>query len=209
MPLVLISFGNLIAGTYSLTFQTPDNYELTTANAGNEDLDSDADPANGGSTGSFTLTAGENNSSFDAGFTPIVVEGFTISCPIISLSIDTRYSRRRCKLGAAHWSNRLPLGKYWLCANTGAALRKLFALGSTTTIEYYAYDGCNGSAYCSFIIAITDQQDCSEQEGNACDDGDDCTENDVYDANCNCSGSLIGWRFGWHLRYIGQLPGNS
>ncbi|NRA50603.1 MAG: fibronectin type III domain-containing protein, partial [Phaeodactylibacter sp.] len=27
--------------------------------------------------------------------------------------------------------------------------------------------------------------------GTSCDDGDDCTENDIYDNNCNCAGTLI------------------
>jgi len=26
--------------------------------------------------------------------------------------------------------------------------------------------------------------------GTPCDDGDACTENDVYDSNCNCAGTI-------------------
>ena len=39
------------------------------------------------------------------------------------------------------------------------------------------------------------QDDCPDLDdaliGSACDDGDDCTENDVYGTDCNCAGQLI------------------
>ncbi|MBD2700859.1 hypothetical protein IC229_09430 [Spirosoma sp. BT702] len=63
----LYSFTGLTPGIpYSLSFTTPLNYSATLADqGGNDDLDSD--PI-GGVTGPITLTAGENNTSIDAGF---------------------------------------------------------------------------------------------------------------------------------------------
>ncbi|GAB3991197.1 hypothetical protein GCM10028807_20780 [Spirosoma daeguense] len=62
----LYSFTGLTPGIpYSLSFTTPLNYSATVPNVGSSDTDSD--PI-GGITGPITLTAGENNTSIDAGF---------------------------------------------------------------------------------------------------------------------------------------------
>lgn len=61
-------FGDLDAGTYKLTFDTPNNYRATNQDAGNDDgLDSDADP-NNGMTINYTLMQGDTNLTIDAGF---------------------------------------------------------------------------------------------------------------------------------------------
>jgi len=62
-------FSNLVPGTYKLTFTTPAGYTTTTVDqGGNDAIDSDANPAMGGMTVNETLTAGENNLTYDAGY---------------------------------------------------------------------------------------------------------------------------------------------
>ncbi|MCB0573513.1 MAG: HYR domain-containing protein, partial [Saprospiraceae bacterium] len=66
-------FDNLVPGSYKLTFTTPTggtaNYTLTLLDQGGNDAkDSDADPNNGNMTVFETLTSGEFNPDYDAGF---------------------------------------------------------------------------------------------------------------------------------------------
>ncbi len=60
------SFGNLTAGSYKIKFTLPSGYVFTTANSGNDATDSDANAATG-FTDCFTLAAGDNNMTIDAG----------------------------------------------------------------------------------------------------------------------------------------------
>ncbi|MEJ8851434.1 SdrD B-like domain-containing protein [Variovorax rhizosphaerae] len=66
-------FNNLAAGTYSVKFMVPDDYRFVGYNVGNDASDSDANPygdANTptyGNTGQYTLAAGEQNLTVDAG----------------------------------------------------------------------------------------------------------------------------------------------
>lgn len=61
-------FDGLEAGTYKITFDTPQDYTPTLSNEGsNEALDSDADP-NTGMTEMVTLNYGDYNQDLDAGF---------------------------------------------------------------------------------------------------------------------------------------------
>lgn len=61
------SFANLQPGSYYVQFISPDTLKFTLSNQGTDDeLDSDADEITG-KTNCFTLAAGENNLSFDAG----------------------------------------------------------------------------------------------------------------------------------------------
>jgi hypothetical protein len=62
------SFTGLAAGSYKVTFSDlPTGFQFTQANAGSDDtVDSDADVTSG-MTGVINLTAGENNTSVDAG----------------------------------------------------------------------------------------------------------------------------------------------
>ncbi len=53
-------------GAYKVTFTAPENHDFTTANAGDDTLDSDAD-ANTGMTQVVTLASGDYNPSLDAG----------------------------------------------------------------------------------------------------------------------------------------------
>ena len=59
-------FGGLAAGSYRVKFMPPAGLIFTTANTGNDALDSDADPASG-LTGCYLLAAGETNRTVDAG----------------------------------------------------------------------------------------------------------------------------------------------
>ena len=66
----LYSFTGLTPGIpYSVSFVTPTGYVSASANAGGNDaLDSDADPLTGRTTQTYSLTAGQNNTSVDAGY---------------------------------------------------------------------------------------------------------------------------------------------
>ncbi|GAB3992727.1 hypothetical protein GCM10028807_26230 [Spirosoma daeguense] len=65
----IYSFTGLTPGVpYSVSFTAPTGYTATTPNVGDDAFDSD--PI-GGITAPVTLTAGENNTTIDAGFTPI------------------------------------------------------------------------------------------------------------------------------------------
>jgi len=64
----LYSFTGLVPGQYSVAFAGPSGYALTGSDKGSDDAaDSDADAATG-RTGLYTLTAGMNEASVDAGF---------------------------------------------------------------------------------------------------------------------------------------------
>ncbi|MFN8492179.1 MAG: SdrD B-like domain-containing protein [Caldilineaceae bacterium] len=67
----LYHFTNLQPGDYSVCFTLPTGQQFTQANQGSNDaLDSDADPTTG-CTPKITLTAGQNDLTWDAGITPI------------------------------------------------------------------------------------------------------------------------------------------
>ena len=80
-------FPNLTPGTYSVCFSTfPIGSSLTGANAGGNDAaDSDADP-NTGCTGTYTLTAGQQDLTVDAGLinipTAATLTSFAVSGPV-------------------------------------------------------------------------------------------------------------------------------
>ncbi len=59
-------FSNLAPGTYTVTFTTPSGASPAPANAGGDDT-KDSDPVSGVVSG-ITLTAGQNNTTIDAGF---------------------------------------------------------------------------------------------------------------------------------------------
>lgn len=63
----LYSFIDLAPNNYVLEFVTPTGYSPSPANAGNDDVDSDASTSNG-RTAEFTLAANKSNEDFDAGF---------------------------------------------------------------------------------------------------------------------------------------------
>ncbi len=61
------SFTNLAPGTYSVQFTAPSGYTISPKDQGTDDSkDSDIDPVTG-KTGTYTLTAGQNNTTVDAG----------------------------------------------------------------------------------------------------------------------------------------------
>ncbi len=62
----IYSFTNLAPGTYSVTFTTPATYVPTLSNIGADDT-KDSDPVAGVAAG-IVLTAGQNNTTIDAGF---------------------------------------------------------------------------------------------------------------------------------------------
>jgi uncharacterized delta-60 repeat protein len=49
--------------------------------------------------------------------------------------------------------------------------------------------GCTEPAACNYNPQATDDDGTCYGEGDACDDGDPLTENDQYDANCECTGT--------------------
>jgi hypothetical protein len=59
-------------------------------------------------------------------------------------------------------------------------------IGSPTPVTLTVMDDNGLESSCTSMVAVV-----NALEGQACDDGDDCTENDSYDANCNCAGTLI------------------
>ncbi|MFZ4633499.1 MAG: SdrD B-like domain-containing protein, partial [Saprospiraceae bacterium] len=63
-------FDNLVPGNYKLTFATPAGLVTSPLNAagGDDTMDSDANPAMGGMTATETLTSGEYNPTYDAGY---------------------------------------------------------------------------------------------------------------------------------------------
>jgi uncharacterized repeat protein (TIGR01451 family) len=77
------SFTNQAPGIYTVRFEQPSGYLATTANAGADDLDSDADPLTG-LTGPYTLLSGQTNNTVDAGF----YRGPNSFIPAPSLSVE-------------------------------------------------------------------------------------------------------------------------
>ena len=64
-------FTNLDPGQYSVVFTAPGGFTFTNANVGNDATDSDAGV--GGATGVYSLSAGEQNLTVDAGLVPVAV----------------------------------------------------------------------------------------------------------------------------------------
>ncbi|WP_168207887.1 SdrD B-like domain-containing protein [Spirosoma sp. KCTC 42546] len=84
-------FTNLIPGIYCIQFDKttlPTGYTLTSVNSGTDATDSDADLSTGKTT-NYTLAAGEQNLTVDAGIVP----------PTPSLSLDKFVSKSKAKLG--------------------------------------------------------------------------------------------------------------
>lgn len=52
-------------------------------------------------------------------------------------------------------------------------------------------NGCTNSEACNYNPIATDEDGSCGFVGDACDDGDETTENDTYSANCDCTGTLI------------------
>lgn len=84
-------FANLDPGTYVVKFTAPVGTTFTTANTGNDVTDSDVASLTGnkGSTGVYSLSAGEQNLTVDAGLTPLTP----------TLDLTKLVSRTRAKLG--------------------------------------------------------------------------------------------------------------
>jgi hypothetical protein len=64
-----------------------------------------------------------------------------------------------------------------------------FLIRGSGTRTAVSYDGDPGGA--AVLHIEYDNTPACAMTGQSCDDGDDCTENDVYDADCNCAGALI------------------
>ena len=52
--------------------------------------------------------------------------------------------------------------------------------------------GCTNAIACNYDDTATDDDDSCAFPGDACDDGDETTINDVYDTNCDCAGEVDG-----------------
>ncbi|MEY4413094.1 MAG: hypothetical protein RIQ53_387, partial [Pseudomonadota bacterium] len=74
-------FDGLAPGTYSVKFVTPTGYTLTTANVGADASDSDANQSTG-ITGTYTLNAGDDNRTVDAGLVALPTTG-TVSGTVL------------------------------------------------------------------------------------------------------------------------------
>lgn len=74
-------FSNLSAGTYQVQFVLPSGYTFTSTDTGADATDSDATQTgtNIGKTGTYTLIAGDNNLSVDAGVVAIPVPPAVVS----------------------------------------------------------------------------------------------------------------------------------
>ena len=68
------SFTGLTPGDYHVKFTAPDGFAFTTANVGDDALDSDANPTTG-KTQTVTLTSGEFNGTLDAGLVQLAQLG--------------------------------------------------------------------------------------------------------------------------------------
>ncbi len=64
-------FNNLVAGTYTVKFDTPDGFKPTIPNAGRTDRDSDV-PANGGPV-TVIISAAPGNTTIDAGYVKVLL----------------------------------------------------------------------------------------------------------------------------------------
>ena len=64
-------FNNLVPGTYTVKFDTPDGFKPTIPNAGRTDRDSDV-PANGGAV-TVTISAAPGNTTIDAGYVKVLL----------------------------------------------------------------------------------------------------------------------------------------
>ncbi|NES42014.1 choice-of-anchor E domain-containing protein [Moorena sp. SIO2C4] len=91
------SFSDLDPGDYIIEFTSPAvGYSFTRQDAGDDTLDSDADPVTG-RTDTFTLAAGDNNTSIDAGLT--LKANTIVACDIIPLQ-------------ATNWTETLNVEKF-------------------------------------------------------------------------------------------------
>jgi hypothetical protein len=186
------AFSDLQPGTYQLSFQIPTGFTAATANAGgNDQADSDIDQ--NGNISNITVVAGITDNSLDAGFVAEEAPtGLVITCPDdIIVNVAPNENGANVSWDLPTGTTDCPWGSIGFVQIQGPPSGSFFAINTTTTIQYYAYDGCSNDAVCSFIVTVSDQQDCEVQQGNPCDDGDACTENDVYDDSCNCAGTLI------------------
>ena len=59
------------------------------------------------------------------------------------------------------------------------------------TCDELEIPGCTNVDACNYDEGATDDDGSCEVPGDACDDGDENTENDVYDENCVCAGTAI------------------
>jgi hypothetical protein len=137
-------FTNLLPGCYKVTFGTPTGYTASPANVGaNDAVDSDSV---GGTTGNYTLVAGETNLTVDAGFyvsTPICIDlTFDFASTTGSSTSGTKGNIRTFTVGgvsvnASAWSRDKSSGAFY----TAFLGRYSHGLGVTDGSE----DGSNNS----------------------------------------------------------------
>jgi hypothetical protein len=109
-------FTGLAAGTYTVTFATPNGYIATGANQGADDT-KDSDPTNGVTT--VTLTTGQINNSIDAGFYLITPPPPPGGCPN-SLVSESFENGSFSGGGGSDLHNGLPRnGSYQIVQNVG------------------------------------------------------------------------------------------
>ena len=111
-----------------------------------------------------------------------------IGCPIINVTITkTDETCDGANDGAADATVTGGLAPYSYAWNNGATTEDISNLApGTYSLVATDANNCAGMAQ---IIILQSTVCCTE--GNTCDDGDNCTENDQLDASCNCVGTPI------------------
>ena len=67
---------------------------------------------------------------------------------------------------------------------TGPSSGSKIYIGNPQTVTYTAYN-CNEKTVCQFKLSVI-----REGNGESCNDGNPCTVNDKFDADCNCAGTF-------------------
>ena len=83
-------------------------------------------------------------------------------------------------------TRQITLQGEWTLSDSYSGVQLLSADETETIILFTLVDGLAKE-----VLLIAGSIDCPlSQQGTPCDDGDDCTINDVYDENCDCVGTL-------------------
>ena len=131
---------NLPAGTYSVQFVAPDAKAFTTTDAGGDDaVDSDVDAA--GKTAAITLSAGETNTSVDAGLKDV------LSCATNNLVLNPSFEENK-GTPPKKWTNGtagtigipVPDGKYagYITGSKVMSQSVNVGVGNSYTLTFYS-----------------------------------------------------------------------
>ncbi len=150
------SFTNLAPGQYQIKFVAPQDYTVTTKDAGsNDNVDSDVNPGWTGLTDCFTLASGENNTSIDAGFVPNAPTGtLNLTCNNdITVTATNTQNTAQVSWNDPTATSTCSTGSVSVTQSAGPTSGSMFPVG-TTTISYNATDGCGNFETCSFTVTV-------------------------------------------------------